>query len=179
MVINYISKIQKGGSKDDNKYAIAEMRSHNGTKVLGYLFFDEDTNGTHIYGNLEGFSDLTSDGLKGFHIHSKGNTKVCCESLGGHYNPHKKTHGDRLKEDGTTINLERHLGDLGNIEIKNGKTQINIIDPLIRLSGDHSIIGRSIIIHSDQDDLGKGGHKDSKTTGNSGFRTAYGIISWR
>ena len=40
------------------------------------------------------------------------------------------------------------------------------------------IIGRSIIIHENMDDLGRGGHKDSKTTGNSGKRIACAVIGF-
>lgn len=43
-------------------------------------------------------------------------------------------------------------------------------------SGEHSVIGRSIMIHADVDDLGKGGHDLSLTTGNAGARLACGEI---
>ena len=35
---------------------------------------------------------------------------------------------------------------------------------------------RTMVIHADQDDLGKGGHELSKTTGNAGARSACGVI---
>jgi len=38
------------------------------------------------------------------------------------------------------------------------------------------ILGRSIIIHQDEDDLGLGNHEDSKTTGHSGARIACSVI---
>ena len=38
------------------------------------------------------------------------------------------------------------------------------------------IIGRSIIIHEDEDDLGLGNFEDSKTTGHSGKRIACSVI---
>ena len=41
---------------------------------------------------------------------------------------------------------------------------------LIQLSGATSIIGRAIVVHADEDDLGKGGKEDSKTTGHAGAR---------
>ena len=40
----------------------------------------------------------------------------------------------------------------------------------------HEIIGRSIIIHEDPDDLGKTNEKDSKTTGHSGKRIGCAVI---
>ena len=49
-------------------------------------------------------------------------------------------------------------------------------DHLVKLSGRYSVIGRSLIVHQDKDDLGKGGHNDSLTTGHAGKRIACGII---
>jgi len=46
----------------------------------------------------------------------------------------------------------------------------------VKLIGPHSIIGRSIIIKSDADDLGRGGNEYSLSTGNSGKRIAGGVV---
>lgn len=43
-------------------------------------------------------------------------------------------------------------------------------------SGEYSVVGRSVIIHADCDDLGEGGHALSSTTGNAGARVACGEI---
>ena len=37
-------------------------------------------------------------------------------------------------------------------------------------------LGRTMVIHADVDDLGKGGHNLSKATGNAGGRLACGVI---
>jgi Cu/Zn superoxide dismutase len=49
----------------------------------------------------------------------------------------------------------------------------------ISLSGPHSILGRAVVVHADSDDLGRGGHELSKTTGNAGARIGCGIIGLR
>jgi Cu-Zn family superoxide dismutase len=49
-------------------------------------------------------------------------------------------------------------------------------DRLVKLIGPHSIIGRSIVIKSNEDDLGRGGHEYSLSTGNSGQRVAGGVV---
>lgn len=38
------------------------------------------------------------------------------------------------------------------------------------------MVGRSVMVHADEDDLGKGGHDLSPTTGNAGARVACGEI---
>lgn len=71
----------------------------------------------------------------------------------------------------------RHVGDLGNVTASaNGVAKINIRDKTISLQGEHNIVGRTVVVHADPDDLGLGGHELSKTTGNAGGRLACGVI---
>lgn len=73
-----------------------------------------------------------------------------CISAGEHLNPFKKTHGAPDAE-------ERHLGDLGNVKAdEKGDAIIDFSDSKISLYGPHSIVGRAIVVHTDQDDLGLG-----------------------
>lgn len=66
---------------------------------------------------------------------------------------------------------------MGNVTAgDDGVAKIDITDKAISLSGDLSILGRTVVIHADQDDLGRGGHELSKTTGNAGGRLACGVI---
>ena len=75
------------------------------------------------------------------------------------------------------MDKERHVGDLGNLKTdERGNAYWATTDPLIRLFGDSSVVGRSVVVHQDEDDLGRGGHADSLTTGHSGARVACGVI---
>ena len=93
-----------------------------------------------------------------------------CKTAGPHYNPHGKTHGGPDDE-------ERHVGDMGNtVAVEDGTSHFELEDRLIMLYGEFSVIGRSCVVHADRDDLGRGGHELSKTTGNAGARLACGTI---
>uniref|UniRef100_A0A0A9W4R7 Superoxide dismutase [Cu-Zn] n=1 Tax=Lygus hesperus TaxID=30085 RepID=A0A0A9W4R7_LYGHE len=119
-----------------------------------------------ITGEIQGLAK----GLHGFHIHELGDTTNGCISAGPHFNPHGKEHGAPEDE-------VRHAGDLGNVTAgDDGIAKVNIRDKAISLCGDLSVIGRTVVVHADPDDLGKGGHELSKTTGNAGGRVACGVI---
>ena len=53
----------------------------------------------------------------------------------------------------------RHVGDLGNIEADtSGRANFRFTDSLVKVN---DIIGRSIVVSADPDDLGKGKNKMS------------------
>lgn len=91
-------------------------------------------------------------------------------AAGPHFNPAGKDHG-------APTDAVRHAGDLGNIIAdENGVAKVDIEDKHLSLAGNLSILGRTVVVHADADDLGKGGHELSKTTGNAGGRLACGVI---
>ena len=122
---------------------------------------------TLIKGTITGLEP----GLHGFHIHEFGDMSDGCKSMGGHYNPDGVDHGD--------IN-EGHVGDLGNVTAdEDGKASFSIKANRVDLIGDRSVVGRGLVIHEDEDDLGKGGDAESLKTGNAGERLACGVIVMR
>lgn len=85
-------------------------------------------------------------------------------------NPFNKTHGAPTDSD-------RHVGDLGNFKTDaSGNATGSVQDPLVKLIGSESVIGRTVVVHAGTDDLGKGGNEESKKTGNAGGRPACGVI---
>jgi len=107
-------------------------------------------------------------GKHGFHIHRAGDLRGegcagACEHF--HVGP-PQDHGSKPGSKGP-----RHTGDLGNIE-HTGITYSYLI-PHIK---PEDLLGRALIIHEDEDDLGRGEFPDSKTTGHSGKRIGCAIF---
>ncbi|XP_012251678.2 superoxide dismutase [Cu-Zn] isoform X1 [Athalia rosae] len=150
--------------------ATVQLNPHNADKynVTGSIRFTQSYEGGPVLvsGNVYGLTP----GDHGFHIHATGDLSDGCTSALGHFNPHNHSHG--APEDD-----QRHVGDLGNIEASSqGIASVNFSDHIISLSGVNGIVGRSVVVHSAVDDLGRGGHKLSSTTGNAGDRVACGVI---
>jgi superoxide dismutase, Cu-Zn family len=145
----------------------------NGDKCKGTINIKEGRNCLQFDINL---TNLTP-GLHGFHIHEAGNLEEGCASCCAHFNPLNKQHGGPWEMDGK----ERHLGDLGNILAdKNGNCITTIKDRYLQLRGyKYNIIGRSVVVHEDEDDLGRGGNAESKKTGNAGARIGCGVIGYK
>ncbi|XP_049872625.1 superoxide dismutase [Cu-Zn]-like [Pectinophora gossypiella] len=137
--------------------------------VTGTVYFDQkdEKSPVVVTGEVRGLSR----GKHGFHVHEFGDNTNGCTSAGPHFNPAKVDHGGPDSD-------VRHVGDLGNIEASadGGVTKVCIQDAQISLVGPNSIVGRTLVVHADPDDLGQGGHDLSKTTGNAGARVACGVI---
>lgn len=138
---------------------------HTEDNVVGHFLFSQSPGQpTLLVGEVSGLQP----GEHGFHIHEFGDLSSGCESAGPHYNPDGVDHGD------TT---EGHVGDLGNITAdESGVAKIDLILRRVDLSGDRSVVGRAIVVHADEDDLGQGGDEESTKTGNAGNRVGCGVI---
>ncbi|KAF7548628.1 hypothetical protein G7Z17_g6928 [Cylindrodendrum hubeiense] len=165
--------------------AVAVLRGD--AKVAGTVVFEQETESapTTITYNITG-NDANAE--RGFHIHTFGDNTNGCTSAGPHFNPFGKTHGAPTDD-------TRHVGDLGNIKTDSeGIAKGTLTDSLVKLIGPQSIVGvrtpsyylqelirlttsqRTVVVHAGTDDLGKGGHELSATTGNAGLRPACGVI---
>ncbi len=141
--------------------AIAIIHPTQENTVTGTVSFQKHPNGTHIQAQLQGLTP----GKHGFHIHELGDCS-CADAMctKDHFNPTHQPHGGLESK-------KRHVGDMGNIIAdKQGNAIFDIVDPLITLNGPQSVIGRSIIVHADEDDL------ISQPSGNAGARIGCGVI---
>jgi len=156
--------------KRNNELIFAIVAVLRGDKsVSGVVSFEQSSAESPVTVSYE-ISGNSANALRGFHIHEFGDNTNGCTSAGPHFNPFQKTHGS--PEDTT-----RHVGDLGNIKTDaQGVAKGSKTDKLLQLFGQHSIIGRTVVVHDGTDDLGKGGHADSLKTGNAGGRPACGVI---
>ena len=143
--------------------AVALFTGTNGIK--GEVIFSESPGGTKVHAI---FTELPK-GEHGFHIHKAGDLrgegcKGACDHF--HMGP-KKPHG------GPPIHgaKERHTGDLCNLT--GPKDEVTYLLKGVTLE---DLWGRSVIVHEDKDDLGRGPFEDSHTTGHSGKRIGCAII---
>lgn len=136
--------------------------------VQGEVLFTETPKGVRIRAL---FTHLPP-GDHGFHIHRAGDLRgTGCKGACDHFhNGPPSSHGGSHGGPPGTRGM-RHTGDLGNIRASEPEYSFYLRD--LRLS---DLFGRSVIVHADPDDYGRGGHEDSKITGHAGARIACAII---
>jgi Cu-Zn family superoxide dismutase len=141
--------------------AIAVVYPAKDKTVKGVITFSQTEKGVKVLAHLEGLTP----GKHGFHVHEFGDCSAPeFVTAGGHYNVMQMGHGG-------PADAARHTGDLGNIVADDkGVADLEWLDPMLQLSGPHSIIGRAVIIHAKEDDL------KTQPTGNAGAREACGVI---
>lgn len=141
--------------------AVAVVHPTEGNSVTGTVHFEQTAEGVHVTAELSGLEQ----GPHGFHIHQYGDCSAGDgTTAGGHYNPAGNDHGAPTQDN-------RHVGDLGNIAAEaDGNATIDTTDPVIKLNGPNSIIGRGIVVHGGRDDL------NSQPSGAAGPRVGCGVI---
>jgi Cu-Zn family superoxide dismutase len=155
-----IKESEKQLNPNINK-AVCILSPTQGNAVTGIITFTKTENGIKVIADVKGLSK----GKHGFHIHEFGDcSSPDGSSTGGHFNPEEKSHAG-------PSDMARHMGDMGNLEANDaGLAHLEYTDHMISFEGDHSIIGRSIIVHKSEDDL------KTQPTGNAGSRVACGVI---
>ena len=140
----------------------------NTPKIQGEVCFYQKKGGVEIQAS---FTRLPS-GLHGLHIHRAGDLRgEGCKAACDHWHRGKPTsHGGPPGYKGP-----RHTGDLGNIQIAEGKDEQHTVYFLKGVLLEE-LYGRSVIVHEGEDDYGRGPHQDSKTTGHSGARIGCAVI---
>jgi len=142
--------------------AIAVLRSTAGNNVTGTVTFTEVEDGVRVDAVITGLTP----GKHGFHVHEFGDCSAPdAGSAGGHFNPTNKPHGGADA-------IERHLGDMGNVEADaSGAAKLTYLDHRMSLANDKlSIVGRAVIVHAKPDDL------KTQPSGDSGDRVACGVV---
>ena len=131
--------------------------------IQGEVLFQTSRGGVDVHAR---FTKLPA-GLHGFHIHKAGDLRgEGCKGACEHFDVGHSEHGGPPGSD-----EPRHTGDLGNIRGPSFTRRYFLKDVDVE-----DFFGRSVIVHQDKDDLGKGEHDDSKTTGHSGARIGCAII---
>lgn len=160
-VVNHEENVHQQEALTNFEKAICVLHPTEGNEVNGTVHFAKTDSGVLVTVNIRGLAP----GKHGFHIHEFGDCSASNgTSAGGHFNPGGHEHGSPNSE-------MRHKGDLGNVTAnEQGIAQMEHLDKHLKLNGENSIIGRSIIVHADEDDL------TSQPTGNAGARVACGVI---
>ena len=130
--------------------------------LTGYVELESVGNMTRFTCHIKGFK---RDGKHGMHVHAKGDLREGCNSTCSHYNPQKESHGE-------PVGAHRHRGDLGNIVVENRECHDTV---LAEIDVDE-IIGRSLLVHKDEDNLGLPGTRTALETGDAGERIGCGVI---
>ena len=143
--------------------ASARLSPASGSKVQGNITFTQvGPNRVRVSGEVTGHQP----GMKGFHIHEKGDcSSADGMSAGGHFNPHGAKHG--------ATPAVGHAGDMGNLTFSDaGRATIDITFEGLTLDrkATNGIIGRAVIVHAAPDD------QKTDPTGNAGGRVACGVI---
>lgn len=169
-----------------NAIAVLDPRSSfNSIKCSGTVKFHQ-CSPKHKTLIIFDISDLPVNTTRGIHIHRLGDLTKGCASLCQHWDPNPKQRHGSVE----LFGADRHVGDLVNniVSDSNGQVKFSYYDDLVGLFSPYSVIGRSVVIHDRQDDLGifrdehgEDGNftkraEESGKTGNAGARVACAVI---
>lgn len=139
------------------------LLARSGSKLSGAATFTQVKGGVDVKVHVAG----APPGTIATHVHETGDCSAPDgTSAGGHFNPEGHPHG-------MPPAVERHLGDLGNIDVGpdgTGSTEVVVMGANLEANDPDSFLNRAIIVHEKRDDGGQ-------PTGNAGGRIGCGVIS--
>jgi len=153
-----------------------------GAAIAVAVFRQEDVEGTAVAERGQTGTLLRVEftkvprGKHGFHIHRAGDLrgKGCLGAcVHFHVGPPCR-HGGRPTRRHSP-SRSRHSGDLGNLPYATPQHPYRFSYRLPDFPPE-ALWGRSLIVHEKADDLGRGSHEDSGTTGHSGARIACALF---
>ncbi len=143
--------------------AYAVLTPAEGMDVAATVTFTEGEGGVTVHGEVSG----AEPGHHGFHLHEVGDcSSADFKSSGGHFNPAGVDHAG--PEAAT-----RHAGDWGNLTVgEDGTGTLTLTTDLLTVGeGEHSVVGRAVVLHGGEDDL------ESQPSGAAGPRIACGVVA--
>ena len=154
--------IKTKSTSEKNTFSVCEFKGID-SKIYGRVLFTQNQDNTVKVQAL--ICGLAAGSQHGFHVHEFGDLTGTdrTTNVGGHWNPLNSNHA-------YPPSSSRHFGDMGNITTNDGglATFTNTFN-LLTLNGNHSIVGRAVVIHEKADD-GAG------ATGNAGSKLGSCVI---
>lgn len=154
-----------GATAARGQSAVAVLEPTAGNSARGTVSFEQRGDKVLVEARVSGLVP----GAHGFHIHEKGDCSASDGmSAGGHFNPTAKPHGNPTTG-------EHHAGDMPALvadPLGNAFLQAELA-PMSVGGNATDIVGKAVIVHKDIDDF------TTQPTGNSGARTACGVIRAR
>jgi len=136
--------------------AVAYVRGGADTPhINGQVRFYQEPGSVLVVADVAGLPQNSKTGFFGFHIH-EGNSCAGADfpQTLSHYNPDGSDH-------------PRHAGDLPPLMMHQGRAHLAVRTDRFRVQ---DILGRTVVIHSDPDDL------NTQPAGNAGTKIACGMI---
>ena len=139
--------------------AVAEIRGGmEASQLSGCVRFYQENGCILIEARVSGLPKGSATGFFGFHIHQgESCAGIDFSETGSHYNPTDEAH-------------PKHAGDLPPLLSCHGSAYLSVKTDRFCVN---DIVGRTVVIHSDPDDL------YSQPVGNAGKKIACGVIRKR
>ena len=97
-----------------------------------------------FFGSFSGISE----GVHALKVHEFGDLEAGCLATGPVYNPYGAAHGNHHQDI-----MDRRLGDLEQVQARmTYDAEYKIRDPLVKLAGPDSIVGRALVLYERKDD---------------------------